>query len=81
MNTANNGTPQQPQKPQQPTPQPKPPQPQDPNRFFSEKTCFYLDWTTAYAGIVALPNAENPVGWVLGIGTVAAWGVGKVGGC
>ncbi|HUA14073.1 MAG TPA: RHS repeat-associated core domain-containing protein [Verrucomicrobiae bacterium] len=77
---ANNG-PQQPQNPQQPkTPQPNPP-PQDPNRFFSEKTCFYLDWATAYAGVVALPNAENPVGWALGIGTVAAWGVGKVGGC
>ncbi|HEX3353519.1 MAG TPA: RHS repeat-associated core domain-containing protein [Terriglobales bacterium] len=78
---ANNGT-QQPQQPQQPKPpQPNPQPPQDPNRFFSEKTCFYLDWATAYAGVVALPNAENPVGWALGIGTVVSWGVGKVGGC
>jgi RHS repeat-associated protein len=69
---------QQPQPPQQPTPQATQP---DSNRFFSEKTCFYMDWAEGYATVVAFPNAENPVGWGLGVGAFGAWAIGKIGGC
>lgn len=51
------------------------------NRFFSEKTCFYMDWAGGYAAVVAIPNAENPVGWGLGVGGIGLWAVGKIGGC
>jgi RHS repeat-associated protein len=81
LTAANNGQPQ-PQQPQSPkSPQPNPPQPQDPNKFFSEKTCFYLDWGGSYLGIVAIPQTWEPVGWALGGGAVAVWAVSKVGGC
>ena len=67
-NAANNGQ-QQPQPPKSPQPNP----PQDPNRFFSEKTCVYLDWGTAYPGVVALPQTWEPLGWGLGVAGIVTW--------
>ena len=51
------------------------------NPSWNEKQCQYFDYASAAMGIVAIPNAENPVGWILGIDSTGLWVVSKVGNC
>jgi len=51
------------------------------NPSWNDKQCTFFDWTSAGMGFVALPNAANPVGDILGIAAAGVWVVGKLGNC
>jgi len=51
------------------------------NPSWNEKQCTVLDWESAALGIIAIPNAENPVGWITGTASMGLWVASKLGNC